>query len=704
MADADNPRKRASSPTNELPLNKRPRTLSLHSSHTTEADGTAHKAAKVPTTTELARAGLRRSITLALEQVGFQSASEEAMESFSSIVETYLTSVVEDIKTFANASRRSHPIPTDFDLTLKRFNLTPEALRPHLRPPVPKRKRLPTWEPLEIEQHIDVSLPVLGPELSGKAEKEAKDHIPRVFPSFPSIHTYKSTPLIPRGDPKKMREAAAKEAKLGEEALRRLLRASKIAKQKEVWSTAQKEPPRRLRYELWESSMRDLIEEEARTQGKALDFAAAHGAAGRFEIADHSTIVNAETSFHRKEVQRTGTRKPLAKDGVCCLTDLSNGRIWTKDGVQRAGRYRCVHHATHGNYGHGYPSCSHAGIILAAFTFMPRSRNIWLPLPVVPRYFNMAEQLILKGTLEGHNGWVTSLATSMENPNMLLSGSRDKSLIIWNLTRDESQYGYPKRSLHGHSHIVSDCVISSDGAYALSASWDKTLRLWELATGTTTRRFVGHTNDVLSVSFSADNRQIVSGSRDRTIKLWNTLGDCKYTITEKGHTEWVSCVRFSPNPQNPVIVSSGWDKLVKVWELSTCKLQTDHIGHTGYINTVTISPDGSLCASGGKDGTTMLWDLNESKHLYSLNANDEIHALVFSPNRYWLCAATASSIIIFDLEKKSKVDELKPEFQSTGKKSRDPECVSLAWSADGQTLFAGYTDNIIRAWGVMSRA
>lgn len=107
-------------------------------------------------------------------------------------------------------------------------------------------------------------------------------------------------------------------------------------------------------------------------------------------------------------------------------------------------------------------------------------------------------------------------------------------------------------------------MISSDGAYALSASWDKTLRLWELSTGMTTRRFVGHENDVLSVSFSADNRQIVSGSRDRTIKLWNTLGDCKFTITDKGHTEWVSCVRFSPNPLNPVIVSAGWDKYVKV--------------------------------------------------------------------------------------------------------------------------------------------
>lgn len=141
----------------------------------------------------------------------------------------------------------------------------------------------------------------------------------------------------------------------------------------------------------------------------------------------------------------------------------------------------------------------------------------------------------------------------------------------------------------------------------------------------------------------------------------------------------------------------------QVWDLASCRIQTDHIGHTGYINTVTISPDGSLCASGGKDGTTMLWDLNESKHLYSLSAGDEMHALAFSPNRYWLCAATASSIIIFDLEKQSKVQELKPDYIAVGKKSREPECVSLAWSADGQTLFAGYTDNLIRAWGVMSR-
>ena len=75
--------------------------------------------------------------------------------------------------------------------------------------------------------------------------------------------------------------------------------------------------------------------------------------------------------------------------------------------------------------------------------------------------------------------------------------------------------------------------------------------------------------DVLSVAFSADNRQIVSGSRDKTIKLWNTLAQCKYTIQEEGHTDWVSCVRFSPNNNNPVIVSCGWDRMVKVCFRST---------------------------------------------------------------------------------------------------------------------------------------
>lgn len=307
--------------------------------------------------------------------------------------------------------------------------------------------------------------------------------------------------------------------------------------------------------------------------------------------------------------------------------------------------------------------------------------------------------LSYKGQLKAHNGWVTTLATSKSDGDMLVSGSRDRTLIVWKLTREQGSYGYAQKALKGHSHFVSDCEVSSDGLFVISSSWDKSLRLWELKSGNSKKLFVDHDKDVLSVAFSHDNRQIVSGSRDKTIKVWNTIGECKITITENGHSGWVSCVRFS-SPKNPLIVSGGWDKVVKVWNLDDCKLLTNLIGHKGFISTVAVSPDGSLCASGGQDGTAMLWDLNKGEHLYSLNAGHAINALAFSPTRYWLCAATNNSIKIWNLEKKTTVAELVPETKTI--KSKRPACVSLTWSKDGSTLFSGYTDSIIRVWGVHS--
>lgn len=255
------------------------------------------------------------------------------------------------MRAFTNAARRSHPVPRDFEQTLKRFNLNTSLLRPHRRPPIPRSKRLPDWEPLPAVDPIDRDLPILGSELDGAPDKVAKQFIPSSFPAFPSIHTYKYTPEsvdavtvsddwgvynpdappqtpegpqtqqpqrplapdeIPRGDAKKMREAAAKEAKAGEGALRRLMRATKIAKQKEVWSSAQKQPSRRDRYDFLEMAMRELIEEDIKAKGQEMAPVTMHGDKGRFEIADHSMIVNTEKAHYRKELPRTGMRKVAA--------------------------------------------------------------------------------------------------------------------------------------------------------------------------------------------------------------------------------------------------------------------------------------------------------------------------------------------------------------------------------------------------------
>jgi len=319
------------------------------------------------------------------------------------------------------------------------------------------------------------------------------------------------------------------------------------------------------------------------------------------------------------------------------------------------------------------------------------------------------------GQLKGHGGWVTSLACPKNNPNQLLSASRDKTCILWEVNpgrsygedASETDFGFAKKRLEGHSDVVSDCQISDDGTYALTGSWDKSLRLWEMKSGQGICKFSGddgHKKDCTTVAFSSNNRQIASGGRDNSIKMWNTIGECKFTVNDQPHTEWVSCVRFSPNATN--IVSGSWDTTVKVWNANNLQCQATlggkdtENGHTQYVETVALSPDGSLCASGGRDGKAKLWDLDRAEHLYELEANEQIHALAFSPVRYWLVAACEKSIKIWDLESKSTVAELVPELPPMGRKAMRPECISLQWSADGSTLYSGYTDNTIRVWGV----
>ena len=285
----------------------------------------------------------------------------------------------------------------------------------------------------------------------------------------------------------------------------------------------------------------------------------------------------------------------------------------------------------------------------------------------------------MRGVLKGHKGWVTSIAlipndkeSEKNGIRKIISGSRDKTLIIWELkyTGEVTEFGTPVRSLEGHSHFIQDVAISNDGQFALSASWDTTLRLWNLETGNTTKTFSGHTKDVLSVAFSSSNNRIVSGSRDKTVKLWNTLGECKWTVDDKnnGHSSWVTSVRCSPESNDPVVVSVGWDNVVKVFDLGTMTLKHNLRRHTGFINVVSISPDGRICASGGKDGKINLWALPEPEkkeegtqtkkeeknlHLIELDASSPVYCLAFSPSRYWLVAGCEKILesLILELKK-----------------------------------------------------
>ncbi|WP_414550925.1 toll/interleukin-1 receptor domain-containing protein, partial [Anabaena sp. CCY 0017] len=135
-------------------------------------------------------------------------------------------------------------------------------------------------------------------------------------------------------------------------------------------------------------------------------------------------------------------------------------------------------------------------------------------------------------------------------------------------------------SLEGHSGTVMSVSFSPDGKTLVSASYDKTIKLWNLDTGKEIRTLSGHTNTVRSVSFSPDGKTLVSGSQDKTIKLWN-LDTGKEIRTLSGHTNSVWSVSFSPDSKT--LVSGSQDKTIKLWNLNTGKEIRTLSGHTNSV-------------------------------------------------------------------------------------------------------------------------
>jgi hypothetical protein len=120
------------------------------------------------------------------------------------------------------------------------------------------------------------------------------------------------------------------------------------------------------------------------------------------------------------------------------------------------------------------------------------------------------------------------------------------------------------RTLAEHTSGVSACAFSPDGRLALSASLDKTLRLWEVTTGQTLHVLQGHTDKVWACAFSPDGQLVLSASRDQTLRLWDVAsGQTLHVLL--GHTEAVTACAFSPNGQ--LVLSASHDRTLRLWEV-----------------------------------------------------------------------------------------------------------------------------------------
>merc|ERR1712230_321360 len=277
----------------------------------------------------------------------------------------------------------------------------------------------------------------------------------------------------------------------------------------------------------------------------------------------------------------------------------------------------------------------------------------------------------LAGVLKGHGDMVTTIVAGFPHAQededaILVSGSRDKSLIIWKLDyrSNDEHCGRPWKQLTGHNHFVSDLTISNDNTFLISSSWDRTMRLWDLRHGKCVRQFTGHNKEVMTTTFSNDNRQIFSGGADRTMYLWNTLAECKMTSStpphpQHDHRDWVSRIRYSQSTKTHYYASVGWDGRLKIWT-GIFKNVASIKAHDSYINALDISRNGLYIATGGKDQVIKIWDIaNESQNLFA-----------------------------------------QIKISNEGEATKAPRCISICWSANGKSIYVGCSDGMIRVYNV----
>jgi WD40 repeat protein len=288
-------------------------------------------------------------------------------------------------------------------------------------------------------------------------------------------------------------------------------------------------------------------------------------------------------------------------------------------------------------------------------------------------------------TLQEHSNWVNSVAISPDGET-LVSGSRDKTILIWQLDT-----GKKLCTLTGHTSFVYSVAISPDGQTLISGSEDTTIKLWQMSKGRQLRtlggRFSGHSHWVNSVAISPDGETLISGSTDKTIKLWR-LGTGRELHTLTGHSSSVRSVAITPDGQT--IVTGSDDTTIKLWQMGTGKKLHTLTGHSNRVGFVAITPDAQTLVSGSDDRTIKLWDLKAPRLISTLIGHSTWpNCVAISPDGQTFVSGEHKTIKIWQLNTGREISSF------TGH-SDWVNCV--AFSPDGKILASGSADNTIKIW------
>lgn len=311
--------------------------------------------------------------------------------------------------------------------------------------------------------------------------------------------------------------------------------------------------------------------------------------------------------------------------------------------------------------------------------------------------------------MKGHTNWIESIAFSPDD-TQIVSGSDDNTIRIWNAVPADSvatslgnwfkEAGSLFKAsadcikvLQGHENKVNSVCFSPDGSKILSASCDKSIKIWNTESGENTRTLLGHEDYINSAVFSPCGKFLVSASQDKTICLWDLQGDIP-AISLKEHHDTVLDFSFCRNKK--LLASASQDKTIRLWDLETGICSKVLKGHDDSITGVAFSPiSDNLLASCSMDKSIRFWDVEKGQCIKVLNAHQEgINHIAFSPDgKYVACSSQDKTITCWNVQEYSRTKVLEGASDS---------CHLVMFSPEGKFLVSAGEEKKIYLWDLAS--
>jgi WD40 repeat protein/serine/threonine protein kinase len=285
-------------------------------------------------------------------------------------------------------------------------------------------------------------------------------------------------------------------------------------------------------------------------------------------------------------------------------------------------------------------------------------------------------------TFKGHTSWVHAVALTSDG-RFAISGSWDGTLRMWNLQSGESV-----RTLKGHTDWVNAVAVTPDGARAISASSDRTLRVWDLETGQSVRTLEGHADRVNAVAVTPDGARAVSASSDRTLRVWD-LESGQLLRTLEGHLDVVNAVAVTSDGHSAVSASS--DHTFRMWDLESGQLARTLQVHVDWVNAFVATPDGRRVISGSADNTLRVWDLVSGQSVRTLAGHtNKVTAVALMPDGCHAISGSADHTLrIWDLERGQLVRTLEGHTDWV---------TAVVVTLDGRRAISSSADHTLRMW------